>query len=692
MMCLTKQEEIMQETERFIHRDISWLGFNGRVLEEAGRAYVPLLERLNFLGIFSSNLDEFYRVRIPVLMALKRMDRETDPATPMPATPKSILKQAKQIIRRQQECFGQLLAKELIPQLRREGIVLLYNEPIPEDLRGDAREYFFNTIAGFIEVRYISDTQSFFPENNLLYFAVQPGEGADLAIVSIPSHLLPRFFTVQRAGVDYVIFIDDVIRQEVSYLFGGRAVGEIQSFKITRDADISLDEALEDDVIGNVERKISLRDMGLATRLLYDPDMPKALLAKLTRACALEKANRTRGGRYHHLKDLMGFPIRRTNLLYARAPIPCFAVPFASSLHEEIAKGDLLINTPYESFDPVVRFFNEAAVSPDVVSIQTTIYRVAKHSRILQALISAAKNGKTVMVFVELKARFDEENNVRWAKRMKEAGIRIVYSIPGLKVHAKAALVTKAGGGLRFLGLLATGNLNEDTARVYADHFLLTANQALLQDLEYVFGFLEKRRKPLPIDQLPLGQLWVAQFNLKDNLVQLVDREIAHAKRGLPAGIALKLNNLDDDGLIVKLYEASAAGVDVTLIVRAICRIKPGVPGLSERISVRRIVGRYLEHARIYRFHNGGAPQVYMGSADWMHRNIYHRIEICFPIVDEAIKETVQRFLALQQTDGASAVCLDEQGTHRPVCPANTIFSQVEIAKFLAEKGGVNVC
>lgn len=671
---------------RYVDRDVSWLAFNKRVLEEAARPYVPLLERLNFLGIFSSNLDEFYRVRIPVLRAYKKVVKQKERAS-MSGKP-HVLKRVKQLVRQQQTIFGQILRQQLVPKLAEEGIRLLYDEPIPEELMQEAERYFFSTVAAFLEINDLSQDSGLFPLNNQLYFLAVVEGAENPVILRVPSHAVPRFHAVKQGDVHYVMFIDDIIRQEAPRLFGGKRIAGLYSFKITRDADIPIDDGFGDDMIDRIERQIRKRDYGLATRLLYQPDIPNEWLSRLMEAFSLRKENRTKGGPYHNLKDLMGFPVKLPHLMYPATVRRQFIPAHGRTLHDEVRLRDILISTPYESFDPVLRFFNEAAVDADVLEIKTTIYRVAVDSLMLHALMTAAKNGKKVTVFVELKARFDEENNIKWAKRMREAGVNIIYSIPELKVHAKVALIKKKADKPYFLGLLATGNLNENNAKIYADHFLLTGDQALLTELDRLFEFLHERRKPLEKDlqRLRLKHLFISQFNFKAAYMQLIDTEIGNAKKGLPASIMVKLNNLEEEELIDKLYEASNAGVDVSLIIRGICRLRPGIPGLSERITVRRIVGRYLEHARVFIFHHHGRELVYMGSADWMNRSVYSRIEVCFPVYDDSVKQVVKQIIQFQLEDGASAVLLDAEAANVPVTMPNSMQAQIAISDFLAER------
>lgn len=357
-------------------------------------------------------------------------------------------------------------------------------------------------------------------------------------------------------------------------------------------------------------------------------------------------------------------------------------------LFEQMEQGDILINTPYQSYDAILRFFNEAALDRDVTEIYVTLYRVARDSRIVHALINAALSGKKVTVMVELKARFDEANNIKWAKRMKAAGVTIVYSITALKVHAKVALVKRVNNGrVKYYGLLSTGNFNENTAAFYTDHILMTANGALLREIELLFIFLAKRQKPQPEDKMMFANLLVAGFNLQQRFLDMIDREIENSNKGLPAAITIKLNNLEERVLITKLYDASRAGVKISLIVRSICCLVPDVPGMSENITIKRIVDRYLEHGRVFIFHNNGDPEVYMGSADWMNRNIYRRIEVCFPVTDARIKEEIIAMVNLQWNDNVKAVLLNDKIENVPVADQlPRVQSQQAICELLNDK------
>ncbi len=674
----------MQPAYTFFNRDISWLTFNERVLAEAANPGVPLIERIRFLSIYSSNLDEFYRVRIPVLMALNKINTGgNEPAE------QTYFEHAQQVIHRQQEFFGNQLRLQIIPELHQQKIHLVYNGPLPTGIEAICKDYFFSTLAAFVVVLYLEEAKDFFFENNKLYIVVplQQKDKERVAIINIPSNHVSRFFTTKVGDLQYVVFIDDIIKANLAFIFPDAIVQGAYSIKVTRDAELDLQDEFDGDIAEKIETQINKRDFGLATRFLYQPNLPFATLERITATFNLDHANSMAGGNYHNLKDFASFPINDAAFTYAKqVPIPLSIN--SHSLFDAMQEKDRLVHPPYQSYDTILRFFNEAALNPDVEEIYTTMYRVANDSRIVHALISAARNGKKVTAFVELKARFDEANNIKWAKVMKAAGVRIIYSIPKLKVHAKVALAKKkVGERLVYYGLLATGNLNESTARFYTDHILLTTNGPLLRELEMLFIFLSKRRKPTQDDTIHFGHLLVAQFNLQQKFIDLIDTEINNASKGLPASITIKLNNLEEEVLIGKLYEASNAGVEIKLIVRSICRIIPGIKGMSENITVKRIVDRYLEHGRIFIFHNNGNEQIYLGSSDWMNRNVYRRIEVCFPLYNEGLKKEIRSIINLQLKDNVAAVLIDGNLQNVPIEDGETkIRSQQAIYDFLQHK------
>ncbi|PTT01720.1 polyphosphate kinase 1 [Pedobacter sp. HMWF019] len=673
------------EKDTFFNRDLSWLGFNERVLMEAGRDQVPLLERIKFLSIYSSNLDEFYRVRMPVLMALDTLTKEKEN--------EEAYRAAKAEIDRQQRGFGKILSENILPELLEQNIHWIYNQEMPSKLREQTGKVFFNEILAVLHpVRIDIEEKVFFAQNNRLYQIVilkDEQEKERIELVNVPSDLLPRFYQFQADGQRYVVFLDDIIKQHLEHLFPKDKITGVFNVKITRDAELRLEEELDADMAAMIEKELAKRDLGLATRFLCEPGIPLRCLYRIIYALKLEKASVVEGGVYHNLKDLGHFPLEDKALEYpGRTALNAVDIPPGKTLFEQIAEQDILIHVPYESYDPILRFFNEAAHDPAVEEVYCTLYRVANPSRIIQALISASQNGKKVTAMLELKARFDEANNIKWAAQMKAAGVKIIYSSVSFKVHAKVALLKRREGeGKKYLGLLATGNLNESTARFYTDHILLTAYEPMLKELELLFGFLGKKKKrPAEEDFIDFKHLLVAQFNLQSRFLALIDQEIQNASKGLSSGITIKLNNLEERVLIAKLYEASRAGVKVQLLVRSICCLIPGVKGQSEQIQVRRIVDRYLEHGRVFVFHNQGDEKVFLGSADWMNRNIYSRIEVCFPVYEVNLKKDLINILDLQLADNVQAVELNDHLQNITLTGKPEIRSQEAIYAFIETK------
>jgi polyphosphate kinase len=568
-----------------------------------------------------------------------------------------------EIISDHQNRYGRVLVRSIIPALKKNGIELLYDKEIPASIYTQVSDIFFVKVAGYLHVVRLSDGSEFFPENNKIYFAVTFRESDDLFIVNIPSDSLRRFHTVTASDKTYVLMIDDIIRQHLPALFGLGKVSEADAFKITRDAELNLKDEVAGTITVRLEKLLAKRDYGFATRVLYDAVMPEGILNRLIGSLKLRAATRVAGGRYHNLRDLFSFPLSDHKFCYPEQRPIAVHIRDEGSVYSLIDRGDVMLHTPYHSYDLVLRFFNESAIDPYVEKIYVTLYRIAVDSAIAQALMTAARNGKKVTVLVELKARFDEANNIRWAKKMKAAGVSIYYSSPSMKVHAKISWVKrrrvdkKAG----YYGIFATGNFNENTARLYTDHILLTSHPGMLREVRSLCKVLVKGRKLLASKVMNFTHLIVAPFNIRERFFDLVDREIDNARQGRRAAITIKLNNLEEETLIDKLYEASSAGVRIELIVRSICRLVPQVQGLSENIVIKRIVDRYLEHGRIFMFHNGGQDEVFCGSADWMNRNIYHRVEVCFPLYDARIREEIKGIIGLQCSDTAQAVMIAMQ-------------------------------
>ncbi len=659
----------------FFDRDISWLGFNHRVLLEAGDETVPVLERIKFLSIYSSNLDEFYRVRIPALLSLKKLEQD-NPVTPFT----TLLADMEKIVMGQMKDLGTILEEKIIPALKSQHIHLVYNEPIPFFLQKDTTAYFYNQVAGFIHPVFLNEkTKELLIENNKLQLLVllssQTGE-EQTAIVNIPDDFISRFYFSDdsNTGTRYIIFLDDIIKENLDKIFNGYTIRGSYSFKITRDAELDLEDEYDGDLADKIQKQLKKRDSGLATRFLYQPGIPLRTLYTVTNKLNLINANAVAGGNYHNLKNLSAIPLPdKQNFSYENwEPVQKKDLITSNSIFDTLAGKDIMVHTPYQSYFPVIRFFNEASLDNNVEEIYLTIYRVAHDSRIVNALLNAARNGKKVTVFVELKARFDEENNLEWAAKMKEAGVKIIYSIPGFKVHAKMALVKRRESGrFKYYGLLSSGNFNENTSLLYTDHALLTTHPGIVSEMELLFIFFSFRVQPKKYQLLNFEHLLVAQFNLQKRFLQLTDQEIAFAKEGKKAAITIKLNGLEDKVLIAKLYEASNAGVQIQLIVRSICCLIPGVAGMSENITVTRIVDRYLEHGRVFIFNNNDSPLVFSGSSDWMNKSMYRRIEVCYPVYDEMVKQELMRLIAIQLTDNEKAVVLNQQMQNVSIKPVN---------------------
>jgi polyphosphate kinase len=669
-------------TYRFFNRDLSWLGFNERVLAEAASAKVPLMEKIKFLSIYSSNLDEFYRVRMPVLKAI---DQDKDLQDPDFA-----YREAKGRINLQQQHFGAILRDIIIPALAEAGYNWVYRQALPPAITSMVTSIFENEIKPLLKPVYLNqEHNNFFAENNKLYFGVvlRNQEGSErLAMLNIPSDTLPRLYTVSEGGLKHVLFLDDIVRFNLHLLFNAETVSNSYALKVTRDAELHLEEEVDENIVAAMEKELAKRDYGIATRFLCQPDVPLRHLYSMMYALNLQHAAVVMGGYYHNLKDLSSFPLPEPEYAYPEWPSLTSTGEIETvSIFDRIQEKDLLLNLPYESFAPVISFFESAATDDQVTEICCTLYRVAKNSRIVTALIQAAQLGKKVVVMLELKARFDEENNIKWATRLKAAGAEVIYSSVKYKVHAKIALVKRrTPSGQAYYGLLSTGNLNESTAKFYTDHVLLTAEPTLTRELESLFHFMAAPKKtPVAKSAITFEHLLVAQFNLQERFIALINREIAFAKAGLPAAITIKLNNLEEKILISKLYEGSNAGVQINLIVRSICCLIPGVPNQSENIRIIRIVDRYLEHGRVFIFHNNGDKAVFMGSADWMNRNIYARIEVCFPIHDPQAKALIENLIAIQLQDTEQAVLLDAALDNQPIKPTNGHRAQAEIYKLL---------
>ncbi len=675
------------------NRDISWLGFNHRVLQEAKDKGLPLYERLKFLAIFSSNLDEFFRVRYPVAAAFSRLSKKTIRKGSF-LTEEDVSEKIQQQISAQLEEFGHILLDQLIPGLKEKNIFFYYNRAILPEHLPEIRQLFLSQVLSFIQPVFL-DTQSsydFLPENNRLYFIVTIYDDTKDIInhvsVNIPSDKLPRFFELTAVGdMKYVIFIDDIVRENMPMLFPGKKIEHIYSIKFNRDAEINLGDEYSINLLEKIEKQLSKRALGAASRFLFETGMPVNLQLFLASMFGVDMQDMFEGGRYHNLSDLVHFPVFDRGLLYkSPPPVLCPSVT-GGDIFSVVYSKDILIHLPYQSYIPVLAFFNQAAVDADVTEIYITLYRVAAESHIVNALISAAKNGKKVTAFIELKARFDEANNIKWSRVMKNAGVKLIYSDPNIKVHSKIALVKKVTGTrVSRYAVLSTGNFNESTASFYTDHVLMTVNKDVCNEMEMLFGFLEKKKDALPKKPLEFKELFVSRFNMLKDFEQLIKKEMAKAAKGLPALIRIKVNNLEEPDFIGMLYKASAAGVRIQLIVRSICCLVPETEKISEHITVKRIVDKYLEHTRIFIFGEDEDATVAIGSSDLMTRNLLHRIEVCMNVKDKYCRQQLLHYFKLQWGDNTKAVRILNNGEQLRLQPEVTPRNaQMDIYNYLKE-------
>ncbi|XZF16364.1 polyphosphate kinase 1 [Chitinophagaceae bacterium MMS25-I14] len=670
---------MLQNGYYYFDRDLSWLQFNSRVLEEAENVQVPLYERVRFLSIFSSNLDEFFRVRYPALVARYNTDH-TGKLPEIQATVNGL-----------QPHFGAILNKQILPALREHKVHLYYGEKPTEEHRIAASDFFRTKLIAYLHPVALAANTTEKLENNKLYLLVKLAESDHVSylLLNIPCDYTGRFLALP--GEEYsIMFTDDVLRENIDHVFPGRKVLEYYAVKMTLNGDVSIKDEWSAALEEEVQEMISAREISLPTRFLYEAGMPEDMKRFVRNYFGLSDAELIEGGRYHNLKDLADLPLPQNKALQYPA-MPALRQSHIDqyvSTFEALRQEDVLINVPYQSYGYVLRFFNEAMIDPFVEEIYVTLYRVAADSQIASTLISAANNGKRVTVFIELKARFDEANNLNWAKRMKAAGVRIIYSIPEMKVHAKIALVKrKEGWKSEYFGLLATGNFNEQTARFYTDHILMTSNADITRELDLLFAYLPARTQPDKYDFLRFHELLVSGFNMKDRFTELIYREMEHARNGKSASVTIKLNNLEEQSMIDLLYDASNAGVQIQLVIRGICCLVPGVAGMSEHITVRRIVDRFLEHGRVFIFSNDGNPETYMGSADWMTRNLKRRIEVVFPVYSKSLQEQLKHLIELQLCDNVQARIVNADGSSSTIVSNDKgLRSQTEIYEYLKDQ------
>lgn len=682
----------MENSHKYFKRDISWLSFNYRVLLEAEDETLPIYERIKFLSIYSSNLEEFYEIRVAEHRGVIMKKNFTEESG---AEAEETLAEITEEVNRQQREYYRIFSK-VLQELNRQDIYL-YQDSRPEPFHEEFVHNFFNEeVFPFLSPVMIQagDIRTFIRDRRL-YLVIrmvkkskrmaEPDYVPDYyyALMKIPYAKVPRFIELPtHEGKHYIMFIDDIIRANLSSIFPGYVVESCYSIKISRDADIYLDDEKGGNIVENIRKKVKKRKIGALSRFMYDSNMPDDFLAFICNAFGITTDDLVLGGRYNNLQDLIKLPNPRGKELEQQVPSP-MRVPFLDemgSVFRAVKKRDILLHFPYQSFDYLIRFLMEAAFDPKVDEIKITQYRVAENSAVINTLISAAQNGKKVTVFVELKARFDEENNMSTAERMEQAGIRIIYSIPGLKVHAKVAVIlrkdTEDGCKRRDFAYLSTGNFNEKTARIYSDMALLTSNAELITDINKVFAVLEGK-----LAGPTFRHLLVARFNMVPELTRMIHREIEHVKAGRKGRIVLKMNGLHDQNMINELYNASENGVEIDLIVRGICCLVPNRP-FSANIRVTRIVDMFLEHSRIWYFYNDGEEELFLTSADWMRRNLNRRIETAFPILNAEIKRNIIDILNIQLQDNVKACLIDEHLHNNFKRDGNPVKVRAQLAVF----------
>ncbi len=668
------------------HRDINWLYFNERVLLEAKDPEVPLLERLKFLAIFSSNLDEYFKVRVSQLRQLKQVDKTLRKKLILKANKK--LRFILEEINRQQQRFGEIM-RDILRQLQAYGIFFETADSVTPGQKKYITQFFENGIQQDCEIT--GKWEKVFLEDGQLYFVVQH-EKEDWSFVAIPSAIHGRFHEIPGEQ-NHFIFLDDILRINLGLLFKKKKVSGSYAIKLSRDAELYLEDDYSDAaLVEKIYQSLDKRETGQPTRLLFDSAMPGVLQKAVRQKLGIGTVDMFPGGRYHNLSDFFSFsnPTGDLSLTYGKKkPLPHPTLSHSGDMFGAISKKDQIIHFPYQRFTVVENFIETAATDPDVSSIKITLYRIAESSKLTDALVTALKNEKKVTIFVEAKARFDEENNISWGKSFLDHGAQVFFSVPNIKVHSKIALIERREKGeiLRY-AYIGTGNFNAETSEIYCDHGLFTRDKGITEDVNQVFEVLEKK---LIIPKLKY--ILASPFNTRNTFLELIENEIKNAKMGQSASIMAKMNSLEDERMIQALYRASESGVHVKLLVRGFCCLIPkGKENSSSGmipIQVTSIIDRYLEHGRIYLFGNGGKEKMFIGSADWMTRNLDRRIEVLIPILDADIFQELRIILDIQFNDNVKARIIDADDENKRIQRNESddqLRSQDEIYEYLKNK------
>ncbi len=699
--------------DKYFNREISWLSFNHRVLQEASNPDVPLLERLKFLAIFSSNLDEFFRVRVAGLKSVRNIKKGTSDEFNFNAqkTLKVIYRKVDEL----QEEFGKIFNDEILPELEANNIFIKNENNLIEEEIIYLKKYFSeNLLHESNPVILTKNKSKIFLKNGVLYLAVRlvnkdsvsEKKISTYAIIEIPSYKTGRFFLLpSESEIRNFILIDDIYRVNMDLIFPGFEVKEICEIKLNRDAELFIEDEFSGNLVEKIKKNLKKRNTNLPCRLLYDKTVSKPFFKYLRNSLLLDDSEMYPGGKYHNFNDYFNFPVEDKTLKYpVNEFIPVNSIEKYGDIFTAIKKEDHIVVYPYQKFDYLLNFLKKSANDPFVKEIKITQYRFAKNSSIVEILKTALKNGKKVLLFSEVKARFDEELNLKYSEELSEHGAEIIYSLPGIKVHSKVASVTRLeNDGERNYVYLSTGNFNENTSQIYTDIGFFTSDEKISDDIENVFKFLKQSNDAKSNDEVDkennqkiktvkkefqFNEILVSGFNMRNTFVKLIESEIENAENGKEAYIIAKMNSLEDKKIINKLYQANNAGVKIKLIIRGICCLIPGVPGLSENIKVISIVDRYLEHSRVYIFYNNGNPKIYIASADWMKRNLSRRIEVAFPLKSNNLRTLMIDLINLQLKDNTKARLINykQDNTELNTSTDKKVRSQYDIYEYLKNK------
>ena len=662
----------------YVERDVSWMYFNHRILQEAEKEFVPLLERLSFLGIYSNNLDEFFRVRVASLnrMLERKLDKDTEQQ----------IKKSLKTINKLNESYSKEYTEavdRVFEELETHKIRLVTEACLNDEQKDFLSQFFYDKLNGSVNPIWLSEIEDLTVlEDNRIYLIVEKCEKKDnkkkYAIVKVPDRIYGRWVKIPSSdGFDNIMYLDDVIRYCLPLVFLGfkESTYRAYSFKFTKDAEMEMDNDADFGTMEKIALGVNSRKKGDAVRVIYDHEMPREMQKKLRERLNTKELDASlAGGRYQNHKDLMSFPdCGRKDLKYDKWT-PIMKPEFVSneSILDQIREKDRFIHVPYHNFNGYIRVLREAAIKPEVKSIKTTLYRLAKDSKVVKALITAARNGKKVTAVVELLARFDEESNIKWSKRMQEEGVNVIFGVEGLKIHSKLLYIESKKGNIACIG---TGNFHEGNAKIYTDYLMMTARPKIVNEVAKVFDFIDR-----PFSPFRFNELLVSPNSMKSRILRMLDTEIRNASEGKEAWVKIKINHITDTDMVTKLYQASKAGVKIDIVIRGNCSLVPGIKGLSENIRCVGIIDRYLEHSRILIFANGGKPRYFLGSADWMPRNLLNRIEVLTPVYDEELQADLMRTISYGMRDTTNGRIVDGKGTNNFV-EGEPFRSQEELYK-----------